>query len=212
MNSTRLSVWAVVAISGIAATNASGATITQTYSGAFPATIMGTLPDQGSVLLQNFTLSTANNLTVTTTSYAAGGFQPNLLLFNSMGNFMTAGIPFGAVDPSTGIVGDMRLMRSNLAAGGYTIALVDFLLNQSLTATGLSDGFTVNFGSGTTFVDSNGNQRTGNFAFTIAAAATGSGADIPEPSTIWLSIAPLAALAILAKRRSGNKNFVGETK
>ncbi len=173
------------------------ATITQTYSGSFPANISGTLPNQGSVLLEKFTFSSVSNLTITTTSYASGGFESNLLLFNSMGTFVTAGIPFGSVNPTTGIVGDMRLTSPNLAAGAYTLALTDFLLNQSFTATNLSDGFTVNYGSGTTFVDSNGNQRNGAFAFTIATSASA----VPEPATMWLAAPFLMALAVRARKR-----------
>jgi hypothetical protein len=178
------------------------ATITQTYSGAFPAIIAGTLPNQGSALLESFTLSSTANLTVTTTSYATGGFEPNLLLFNSTGNFVSAGSPFGVVDPSTGIIGDMRLFAPNLTAGMYTLALTDFLLNQSLTATNLSDGFTLNFGSGTTFMDANGNQRTSNYSLTISPA--------PEPATVWL-LAPLliAGLAFQARKQLYQNKVTG---
>jgi hypothetical protein len=92
----------------------------------------------------------------------------------------------------------MRLTESNLPAGMYTIAVSDFLLNQSLTATNLSDGFTVNYGSGTTFTDANGNQRTGNYSFTIAAASTSA---VPEPATFWLAVPFLAGFAMRARKR-----------
>jgi hypothetical protein len=164
--------------------NLSAATIiTQTYSGTFPATITGTLPNQGTALEEVFTLPSATTLTVTTTSYATGGFESNLLLFNSAGTFVTAGTPFGSPDPSTGIVGDMRMTVPNLPAGMYTLALTDFQLNQSLTATNLSAGFSVNYGSGSTFTDANGNVRTGNYAFTISTASA-----VPEPATFWLVV------------------------
>lgn len=180
------------------------ATLTQTYSGSFPANISGTLPNQGTALLEDFTLPSTGNLTVTTTSYASGGFESNLLLFNSLGNFVTAGSPFGSVDPNTGIIGDMRLTAPNLPAGMYTLALTDFLLNQSLTATNLSDGFTVNYGSGTTFIDSNGNQRNGNFAFTISTGASA----VPEPATWWLAAPFVAAIALRARKGPLGKSFV----
>lgn len=165
---------------GIAAPSLrAGPTITQTYLGSFPATFNGTLPNQDTALVQRFTLASSTNLTITITSYALGGFQPNLFLYDSAGNFITAGSPSGAADPNTGIIGDSRLIAPNLAAGMYQLAVTDFKLNQSITATNLSDGFTANFGSGTTFSDSNGNQRTGAFAFTI----TGPGASqVPEPA------------------------------
>ena len=199
MGQFNFKVLAAVGAFAVFAPHTFAATITQTYSGSFPASITGTLPNQGTALLENFTLSSTGNLTITTTSYANGGFESNLLLFNSAGNFVTAGTPFGAVDSTTGIVGDMRLTAPNLAAGMYTVALTDFLLNQSLTATNLSDGFTVNFGSGTTFVDSNGNTRTGDFAFTISP---GGASAVPEPATLWLAAPFLAAWALRARRSS----------
>lgn len=197
-NGYALSVSTAAVILGMFASNTQAANIVQTYSGGFPANITGTLPNQGTALLENFTLPTAGNVTITSTSYATGGFQPNLFLFNSAGKFVTAGNPFGVKDPSTGIIGDMLLTAPSLTAGMYTLALTDFLLNQSLTATNLSDGFTVNFGSGTTFVDSNGNQRTGNFAFTITAPGP---AAVPEPGTAWLAAPCLAVLAMRARKR-----------
>jgi hypothetical protein len=164
----------------------------QIYSGPFPANIAGTLPNQDTVLLEAFNLPTLSNLTITTSSYAAGGFEPNLLLFDATGDFITAGNPFGVPDPSTGIVGDSQLTASDLLAGTYTLAVTDFLLNQSPTATNLSDGFTDNFGSGTTFVDAGGNIRTGNYAVTIAPAS------VPEPATMWLTAPFLSVLAVKA--------------
>jgi hypothetical protein len=169
--------------------------INETYSGPFPANIMGTLPNQDTVLLEAFTLPTSSNLTITTSSYAAGGFEPNLLLFDATGDFITAGAPFGVPDPSDGLVGDSRLVASNLLAGGYTVAVTDFLLNQSPTATNLSDGFTDNLGSGTTFVDADGNVRVGNYAFTITLAP------VPEPATMWLTALFLSVLAVKAWKR-----------
>lgn len=177
------------------APTAQAASITQTYAGPLPVTLTGTLPDQGTALEQTFTLAAPGNLTIFTSSYAMGGFQTNLLLFDSMGAFVTAGVPSGSPDPNTGLIGDTMLMASNLSAGMYTVALTDFLLNQSLTATNLSDGFTVNFGNGTTFVDAGGNTRTGDYALTISSPAA-----IPEPSTFLMAAPVLAWLGIRARR------------
>ena len=181
------------ALSLFALNSQAGPIINQTFSGSFPATITGTLPNQNTALEESFTLPSIRTVTITSSSYANGGFEPNLLLYNSAGNFITAGVPFGALDSNTGIVGDMRLVAPSLSAGMYTLAITDFLLNQSLTDTNLSAGFTVNFGSGTTFSDSNGNARAGNFAVSINTAAPA-----PEPATLWLA-APLVLL--VARRR-----------
>jgi hypothetical protein len=170
-------------------------TITQTYSGSFPGTISGTLPDQSAALLETLNLPSNSDLTVTTTSYATGGFETSLLLFNSMGNFVAAGVPFGMADPNTGTVGDSQLTASDLS-GMYTLAVTDFLLNQSFTATNLSDGFTANYGSGTTFVDANGNTRTGAYAITVSTSAAA-----PEPSTILFAAPLLVAIAAWARKR-----------
>lgn len=186
-------------VAGLAPNIQAGPIINRTFPGSLPATITGTLPTQDTALLEMFTLPSASDVTVTSTSYAGGGFEPNLLLYNSMGNFINAGKPFGQPDPNTGIVGDMQLTAPGLPAGMYTLAVTDFLLNQSLTATNLSDGFTVNFGSGTTFVDANGNPRSGDFALTIGAAGSG---EVPEPATLWLAAPFLAALVMRARRGS----------
>lgn len=170
------------------------ASITQSYSGPLPATLTGTLPNQNTALELTFTLALPGDLSIFTSSYATGGFQTNLLLFNSTGNFVSAGTPAGTPAPGTGLIGDTRLMATNLSAGMYTVALTDFLLNQSLTATNLSDGFPVNFGSGTNFVDANGNTRTGAYALTINPAP------IPEPSTLWLAAPALAWLGLRGRR------------
>lgn len=191
----------VALASGMLVPAAQGASITQTYGGPLPVTITGTLPDQGTALEQTFTLPALSDLTIFTSSYAMGGFQTNLFLFDSMGSFVSAGIPDGLPDPNTGIIGDSSLMVMNLPAGMYTLALTDFLLNQSLTATGLADGFTANFGSGTTFVDASGSTRSGNFALTIT---TDDPAAIPEPSTFLLAAPVLAWIGMRARRRPVN--------
>lgn len=180
---------AVLALGALAPIS-QGASIAQTYTGPLPATLTGTLPNQNTALELTFTLALPGNLTIFTSSYATGGFQTNLLLFNSMGNFITAGSPTGSPAPGTGLAGDTMLMATNLTAGMYTVALTDFLLSQSITATSLSDGFPVNYGSGTSFVDANGNTRTGNYALTINPAP------IPEPSTLWLAAPALAWLGL----------------
>lgn len=180
--------------------------ITQTYSGTLPTTVTGTLPDQGSVLEESFTLPTASDLAAFTTSYANGGFEPNLTLFDSMGNFVTgeqtAGTsPIAGADSVTGLALDGYLTAPDLPAGTYTLTLTDFLLNQSLTATNLSDGFTVNYGSGTTsFVDEMGNSRSSSYSLTLEATPAVQMSGVPEPGTIWLAAPFMAGLFILAKK------------
>ena len=193
-------VLAAVGLLGVFSPNSRAATINQTYSGALPITLNGTLPDQGSVLELNFTLGGTSNLDISTFSYEQSeGFQTNLFLFDMMGQFVTAGVPFGQPNPSTGIIGDSRLQAMNLPGGMYTLAVTDFLLNQSVTATSLADGFTENYGSGSDFVDAMGNTRTGAYALTIEASP------IPEPSSLLLA-APVLALFALRRRNSAARS------
>jgi hypothetical protein len=167
--------------------------IDRTYSGGFPATISGTLSDQDDVLLETLTLKSLSDLTITTDSYATGGFEPSIELFNSSGDFLDAGLPAGVADPATRIIGDTSLTALDIPGGTYTLALSDFLVGQPLTATNLSDGFSdFSTESPTKFVDADGNARTGNYSLTIKASA------VPEPSLVWLSSFLFLALAIRA--------------
>jgi hypothetical protein len=176
--------------------SAQAATIVQNHPGSLPFTEKGTLTDQSSVLEQMFTLTTPAALRITTISYADGGFQTNLQLYDSAGNFIKGSMPGGMPDLMTGLIGDSVLMTSTLTAGTYTVALTDWLLTQSLGATNLSDGFTFNLGDGTTFIDANGNQRSGAYALNVQAQA------VPEPATIWLAAPVLAWVGARARKRA----------
>ncbi len=197
-----------VCVVGLTASHTPAAVISQTYIGSFPANIVGSLPDQSSVLEEAITLSSITNLTAFTTSYASGGFQPNLFLFNPAGVAIAASSgqkpPNAAADPVPGTALDAYLFTSSLIPGTYTLALTDFNLNQAATATNLTDGFTTNYGNGATFVDVNGVTRSGNYALTIDAAAT---AATPEPSTAFLiSLGLLTAFLPIMRWRSSTSD------
>lgn len=174
-------------ISGLNAANI----ISQSYSGPLPTTISGTLPNEGTALEQTFTLAAASAFTAYTTSYANGGFEPNLTLFNASGNYVAGPVPPGsspiAKPDSTGKALDAYLTVPGLAAGTYILALTDWELNQGITATNLSDGFTANYGDGVNFVDQNGDPRSGAYSLTLTTATP---AAAPEPATLFL-IGPL---------------------
>jgi hypothetical protein len=172
----------------------SAAIINQAYSGTFPATISGTLPNQGTALEEAITLPAEGTLTAFTTSYLTGGFEPTLTLFDSAGDYVATSItpgsaPLGPTDL------DAYLSASGLAAGQYTIALTDWELGQSLTATNLSDGFTFNLGDGTNFVDQNGITDTGSYSLTVQLSQT------PEPSTLLLVAPFFLAAGLLTRKR-----------
>ena len=180
-----------------------------TISGAYTTT--GTSPNQGQVLEATFSIASATNLTIFTDSYGggtnangttatAGGFMPSLVLYSSTGKYL-AGETFpssiGKKDPVTGLDGDAYLSSINLAAGTYILALSDFLVQQPVTATNLSDGF-INYGSGTTFTDVQGNLRTGNYSLNLTTSSTPS---VPEPATFGLMIPALVGVAVLVRKR-----------
>lgn len=209
-----LSALAITLISG---QQLSAVTVTNGNLGVLAATttVSGTLANQNAALQEAFSLSTASNLTIFTTSYgggmnangttaAAGGFMPSLVLYNAAGNFVDGQIfpsPIGKVDPSTNLNGDSYIKTNNLAAGSYILALSDFLVQQSPTATNLSDGF-INYGGGTTFSDVQGNLRNGNYTlnFTSVSATPVPPSAVPEPSTVLLII-PAALVGAISLRR-----------
>lgn len=177
----------------------SAATImSQTYTGTLPATISGTLPNQGTALEETITLPSTSTLTLFTTSYTTGGFEPNIVLFNSSGNFVAVSGVQGSAPLSPGDL-DAYLSVSGLMAGQYTIALTDWELNQSPTATNISDGFTSNFGDGTNFVDQNGVTRTGAYSLT---ADLGSVSSTPEPASLLLVAPFLIGIGLYSRKRA----------
>jgi hypothetical protein len=201
--SGRLAVSALALTLGVLTSGANAETvISQTYNGSFPANISGVLPNQDTVLEESFTLTSNSSFTAFTTSYATGGFQPNLTLYNSSGitaATQSATPPAGAMaDSTTGLVADGYLTASNLAAGMYTLTLTDWELQQDPSATNLSDGFKFNLGNGTAFVDSQGNTRTGAYALTVDAGSASSGT--PEPATLAL-LGPVLVAAWFVRKR-----------
>jgi hypothetical protein len=171
--------------------------IHQTYTGSFPASISGTLLNQDSVLEETITIPSTSNLTAFTTSYASGGFQPNLTLYNPDGTYEASQWatppPTATADSSTGQKLDGYLTAMSVSSETYTLTVTDWQLQQSITATNLSDGFTFNLGNGTTFADVTGATRTGQYAVSIDLTAT------PEPSSLVLA-ASAFGLLLLARR------------
>jgi hypothetical protein len=172
----------------------------------------GTLTDPATVVQENFSLSSPGDVSIFTTSYGgganlngttatAGGFQPNITLYNSDGTYVAsqnANDPMAKTDSSTGLALDGLLTESNLAAGNYIVTLTNFWTQQSATATNLSDGFT-NLG-GSTFLDVQSNMRTGAYALNIAAPG-GPVSATPEPASFWLALPALAGVAFFARKR-----------
>lgn len=163
----------------------------------------GTLPNEAQVIEEPFTLTAPSAFTAFTTSYALGGFEPMLTLYNSAGDYVageSVTSPVATTDTTTGLAADAFLTDPHLPAGGYILVLTDFLNQQSATATNLSDGFTGSGGS--TFIDEMGNSRSAAFAVTISATPLTPVSTTPEPGSIWLVLIPLVGVLVVKKSRS----------
>jgi PEP-CTERM motif len=160
-----------------------------------------------------FSLLTASTLTFSTSSYnggfnaqgafiAPGGFDPILTLFDAGGNFIREFVnPLGP--------GDILEMFT-LDAGDYILVITQF---DNFAPGNLADGFihdsdpafTSRFvisgtGASAPFVDVNGNQRNGNYAFDVTAQG-GPPQAIPEPATLLLLTTGMIGAGIMARKR-----------
>jgi hypothetical protein len=193
---------------------ASQATVITHGLGSLPgsATDTGSLKSQADVLEEEFTLSSVSNLKAFTVSYgggnnlnhtssAAGGFEPELVLYTGQGKFIAdqdISSSIATPDPTTGLALDASLSINNLAAGSYILALTDWLNQQPPSATNLADGFNDLGSGGATFVDAQLNQRTGNFALDLSATPAAITAT-PEPSSLSAMGLLLIAASLLIK-------------
>jgi len=172
----------------------------------------GNFTQDDNVMLFNFNLLNNASVNISTSSYAAGGFDPTLTLFDSTGVFIDQ-------NQDVSINNFDSFMTDNLLAGSYIVALTQYDNFPVATDTNnklLSDGFTQagngNFtgpefldpaGPGS-FINIDGLQRTSQWAVSIEVVDTVSNpAAVPEPSTLLLSAAGFIALCAL--RRSGRR-------
>ena len=209
----------VFALSVLTATLASASSVSQTYTGALTSET-----GAGSVVLESFSLTSASEVTIYTTSYGGGmnldgsttgpgGFQPNITLYDNTGfvvaNQSPSFSPIANPDPSNGWKGDGYLQDPDAPAGTYYVTLTDWQNQMSVTSTGLdiSTAAYLQFSGpgGTSFQDVQGNTRTGNYALDILASPlTSGGSTVPEPSTFLLIVPALAAAAFLRARKFTN--------
>ena len=202
-----------------------------TSAQALDVSFTGSLAADDSVQLFNFSVGAPSSVTLRTYSYAggvqangnvvsAGGFDPILALFDGAGNFIDqnddgSGVP---IDPSTGNAFDTLLTTSPLAAGNYTVAVMEY--DNFANGPTLADGFTRDgqgnfthtaFGACAyaAFCDVDGNGRTSNWAFDIlnvSSAALVDGAPgnvsaVPIPAALPLLMSALAWLGFFGYRR-----------
>lgn len=157
----------------------------------------GSLSDPNQVLLFNFVVGAPSNVTLRTytysggtnaagTTFAGGGFDPILALFDS------TGLLIGQNDDLDTFAGLWdTYLNTNLAAGTYTVSVQAF--SNFAIGPNLSDGFQ-NTGSF--------NGRTTNWAFDVlnVQAATQIGA-VPEPATWAMMLAGFGAVGLGMRRR-----------
>ncbi len=198
-----------VVTAAVGAQAATALTVTQT--GAFSSDNQVveydfTLPSSTTVAL--YTTSYAGGVNADGTTTAAGGFVPDLTLFQSNGSVITSdgatGTSRGSLqaDPVTGLYNDAYI-STNLAAGNYILTLSEF---PNVAVGNFSDGFLLSSptATGDTCSVSGGKfleadvapcvQRTGNYALNVSTT--------PEPATLWLIVPTIAAAFLWRKRQS----------
>lgn len=192
-----------------------------------PATCTGVLDSEsgtpGSVVVEQFTLNSASDVTLFTTSYGggtnldgtgttSGGFQPNLTLFDTSGlaiAFETGmASPIGNTNSATGLNLDAYVNDPDVAPGTYYAILTDVNNQVSASFTGFGSTSASNFYTlfsgpgGSSFTDIQGNILNGDYALNLEAASLTSTSATPEPATLWLVIPAVLGVALLRRRFS----------
>jgi hypothetical protein len=176
------------------------------------------------VQLFTFTVGANSNIVLRTWSYAGGvnaagqaiaqgGFDPILALFQGTGPgavFINQNDDGGcgsvAQDAVTGACYDTFFTATNLAAGDYTVSVMDFA--NFANGPTLGDGFSGGALTGGTYLDATGHNRDSHWAFDILGveAATNPTGNpetpaVPEPSSIALFGSGLVGVVNFARKR-----------
>src|SRR5262249_45969347 len=156
----------------------------------------GTFSQDEDVVLIPFTNANLSLVTIQTTSFALGGFEPVLTVYDSLGNFLFQDATGGVAPGSCGGRGSCSgcggcldaLISQTFAAGDYTIALTEWdnipngpTLGDGFPQTGNGNFTSTEFGCGPgSFFLFDCSQRSADWALTI------NGQDVvtPEPGTM----------------------------
>jgi hypothetical protein len=184
---------------------------TITFSGAFS--------QDDNVQLFNITQTAPNDLTVYTSSFAAGGFTPVLSLFDALGNFVTADDgsqnsgcnALLSPDPTYyGACWDAIIVFPGAPGTSYILALTedDNTFQGSVLSDGFSESGNGNFtgiinGYGGSFQLADGTQRTPNWTLNIVSADPALSVEevVPEPASGLLLFSGLTFLGSAIQRK-----------
>jgi len=169
--------------------------------------LSGTLTADDDIAWIPFSVPVSGTVSIRTLSYASGGFDPVLSLFDAAGLQPllasnedapgTCGVDNPA-DISTGLCLDSALSLA-LPAGAYSLAITEsfnYPLGPFLSSGFLMDG-AGNF-TGGPFLDVTGSQRTGDWVVQLNLPDP----PAPEPGSLLLSSAALLALSLRRYRKS----------
>ena len=188
----------------------------------------GTLAQDNSVVLIEFTVAETSTIELSSYSYnggvmadgttiAAGGFDPILSLFDASGSLIASNDDIDSGNDEWDVY-----LSATLDAGDYTVAVTqydNFAVDDQLADGWIRDGdawFTASeFGGGecTAFCDANGQARSNAWAFDVLNVATAVVVDngqgeaeppaspVPLPAAAPALAAALGALGLLRRRR-----------
>lgn len=155
---------------------------------------------QWAAAVYSFSVATPSSMQAVTVSYALGGFEPYLSLFDASGDFLAStffgtNCPAGAqINPASGDCFDVLLDGGTVGPGSYQIAISAFenlTLAENFGSGALADGFA-----------GLGNLASGedlHYVFNVTLTPV---SPVPEPSFTWLAgaAAVLGSLCRLYKR------------
>lgn len=176
---------------------AQAALVSYSYTGTLPpdfpdaVAVFGFTVTAGLQDLQATTFGYAGGTNGEGVTFAAGGFDPVLSLFDAAGDLVAEDDDGrGLVDPQTGLASDSQLLRT-LDVGSYFLAISAY---GNVSLGGLLPGPTGGFSGGGSFIDGEGDARSSFYAVDIVLT--------PLPAALPLLAAGLGGLGLAARCRA----------